>query len=30
MLIKLYYGSGDEDFKYIVRGYGWAGYHGEW
>ena len=27
VLIKVYSGQGD-DFKHIVRGYTWAGYHG--
>jgi len=28
VLIKLYHPDSEENYKYIVRGYKWAGYHG--
>ena len=29
VLIKLYHPDSEEDYKYIVRGYKWAGFHGK-
>ena len=28
VLIKLYHPDSEENYKYIVRGYKWAGFHG--